>query len=707
MALDLPPLFHGSSDVQVFAAGGWKQHASSASSRATRSALLCEAMRSSPGDTRSEVRRIPLKSLLLTSGAAIRMVQHPQRRHGRAAKAVRHAEQSTAVARSTDQPDDRLRIGWQDGEEDRISQLYTATKERPSDEEQEPQVGESADPDGDAKVFSIAEDIAVVISGGPIHTSIRPGTLIYFSGGGTGVLLAWKELVCAVYIQPESKVPAPGEIARCTDAGPFLMTECSTGLVGRIVSSLGAPMDGGNADQRDASEQLTFAEYKGMTERNSDYRPLFTGVIGIDFGVPVGRGQTMLMQGSHASKDKEELWLDIMCVEAPLGKRRTIGITVCDTLTSARRLQQDLKERGAWNRSIIVVADSEMPGAGAVAINGALAIAEQVQRGGDDAIVQVSLEPLSRVWMLLAREAATEREARGIYVDPTDERWVDMEGTMVRESISERRRFWFSTISRALNSLETNGSISIIAWLWEQEGGTAFRKQQAYQMKAERIQSTSIEQALKDKMMAKLCSEALEEGIPFGDDAELLQEPSQDAPGVPNWEIEELKSITDGHTLLRPPADSKSSWGWSVDLYRSLPRLGTDAMHPALISVKAHSLRLRMLQGNDRALYMRDTLGDGKMLDAEEPLELSFAELLLEQPSGKPFTVEEEAAHLLITDNPRCRALSESCDRATLQQLVERLLDSDAGKRLALDTRLDGVVSQEGVQLVRDEVSTW
>lgn len=99
--------------------------------------------------------------------------------------------------------------------------------------------------------------------------------------------------------------------------------------------------------------------------------------------------------------------------------------------------------------------------------------------------------------------------------------------------------------------------------------------------------------------MAKVKADASAEGISFeteADDSALVPNPL--IPGVPNWEIEELKSITDGHIILRPPVDEV--WEWRVDPYRSLPRLGTDALHPALIAADAPKVRLKMMQGRDR-----------------------------------------------------------------------------------------------------------
>merc|ERR1740123_1955427 len=135
-------------------------------------------------------------------------------------------------------------------------------------------------------------------------------------------------------------------------------------------------------------------------------------------------------------------------------------------------------------------------------------------------------------------------------------------------------------------------------------------------------------------MIQKVKDEAAAEGVVSGDKALALTEPDPDTPGVPNWEIEELKSITDGHILLRTPS-KEGSWSWNIDPYKSLPRLGTDAMHPALCSVDAHKLRLKMMQGRDRAEMLHDTLGAPKTLDDKESLEMKFVDLILAQPAGK------------------------------------------------------------------------
>merc|ERR1719188_2571832 len=212
-------------------------------------------------------------------------------------------------------------------------------------------------------------------------------------------------------------------------------------------------------------------------------------------------------------------------------------------------------------------------------------------------------------------------------------------------------------------------------------------------------------------MIEKIEAEALAEGVYLAGRGEKKEEPSLEAPGVPNWEIEELKSITDGHILLRTPTPeaSPAPWTWNLDPYKSLPRLGTDALHPALCSVEAHKLRLKMLQGRDRAVHMHDTLLAENTLDSKERMELKFVELMLEQPAGEVQSVEEQVARLVIVENPRCPALRADggCTPATLGRLAKQLLASPAGQRAVTDVSERGEISEEARVALYAEVDGW
>jgi len=226
-----------------------------------------------------------------------------------------------------------------------------------------------------------------------------------------------------------------------------------------------------------------------------------------------------------------------------------------------------------------------------------MAFCEQICAEGGEAAVIMDLEPMHRVWNMLASAAGEERDADALGLADPEETWTEMDGTILTESISERRKFWFALISRAVNSnSEAGGSVSILAWLWEKQGGFGHRRFKAIEKKIEEIMKISrISDTTKEKMVAKVRDDARKEGLSILEDGSIqeMPEPSMDTPGVPNWEIEELKSITDGHILFVKPDEGE--WRWKMDPYRSLPRLGMDALHPALCSVDAHKIRLKMM----------------------------------------------------------------------------------------------------------------
>jgi len=547
-------------------------------------------------------------------------------------------------------------------------------------------------------VIEVIDDIAVVRRGVGLDLTIKAGTLVKFSGGAEGVLLAWKEEVGVVRVVPDEVFAGDRAIAT-EDA---METEASADLRGRILDPRGKPIDGQAPVTSETDKRTTFAEYKGVEERANQYRALFTGVLGLDFSVPVGRGQTMLFQGTNRDKDKEHLWPDLMSASkgnlADAAPGPEVCVCVCDNLAAAEELRAKLEERGCWDRCTLFVPDSETPAAGMVAMNAAVAFAEHFNDKNGEALVVMEFEPQSRVWAILSDAAGEERRAKGIIVNPKDEAWVQMEGTILRESISERRKFWFALISRATNT-KGAGSVSILAWLWEREGGYDVRLQQAYEMRLQKIREIPrIDEILRERMIYKVEEEATAKGVIFDKEA-----PSDDLPGVLNAEIEELKSCTDGHVILLAPdsSNSDSEWGWHVDPYKSLPRI--DALHPGLTSIKAHSLRLKMLQGRDRADLMHETLGADGMLDDPERLELKVIELILAQPAGALLKVEEEVALLAVAS--RCKAFEDADNNArNLKRLAEDLLASEVGQLAVADIQKSGELADGRRSVLLEEV---
>lgn len=566
-------------------------------------------------------------------------------------------------------------------------------------------------PTGTAVVLKVVDDVAVCRQGIGFEPISKSGTVVQFANGGQGVVLAWKEQTAVVQLLAgfhvevgEQVMPTPA--AMCTAAG--------ISLRGRIVDPRGRPIDGLEKRIGALGVRPTFAEYKAMGERTSDYRPLHTGVLGVDFAAPIGRGQTMLFQGTVQEADKEHLWPDLLAVQTTHldNGSDALNVCVCETLEVAIVLRDKMEARGALDRCIFLVADSQQPGAGMIAINAAVSIAEQACfDDGAEVMVVLGLQPMYDVWGILADAAGKERRDRGVN---DEDALVDLQGTMVTESISARRKFWFALISRAVNS-NVRGSVSLLPWCWEKEGGRDQRSMVAYSRKLQAVHDIPrIPAATRAKMAAKLRSQALAEGFEFPEGDSPLQVVTSDesgwgpGPGVPNFEIEELKSISDGHILLKP-SGSEQAYHWIVDPYKSLPRLGTDALHPALIAMNAHMLRLRMMQGHDRAVKMHDTLDAPLTLNFKDRVDLRHIEMMLQQPAGKPLLVEEQVARLAIVASPATQKLTAEGDfsAAAMAAMAGRLLESEVGKSVASKMRETGYVTVEMPPQLLREVASW
>lgn len=541
-------------------------------------------------------------------------------------------------------------------------------------------------------VIGVKGELVFVFQGKGVEDDTTPGAMVTFDGGARAILLAWKETVAV--LQLISGEVAEGEKAQ--RAGIPLATRVGGATRGRIVNPRGVPVDGGPPIP-DAMPKKTFIAFKTMNERDSDYRSFNLGVLSVDFAVPIGRGQTMLFQGTDMARDKALLWPDLMA-SRPADKVPTgpsVNVCVCDTLEAAEALRSNMEARGLWGQCVVVVPDSTECGAQFIAMNAAVAIAEAYNDEDGEAAVVLDLEPAHRVWNELAEAANKDRDGGA-----DEEEWVDMDGTLISSSIAERRKFWFALISRA-NNAKLGGSVSLLVWVWEKEGGLDRRKQEGYRKQLERIAAMRIPEATRQKAIDKVKAEAAALGIPLGDEDEALPEPPAEREGVPNWEIEELKSITDGHCLLRRPG-SGDAWTWNLDPYNSLPRLGTDALHPALIATGAHKVRLKMLQGNDRAQMLDEKIGsEGTLGKEENQLDIRFIELMLEQDAGKPMSIKEEVVRLATISSPKCKALQAVPELSALNKVVDQVLASEAGSLLMQS----GEVTEEAERLLEEEIA--
>src|SRR5450432_2043480 len=149
-----------------------------------------------------------------------------------------------------------------------------------------------------------------------------------------------------------------GDTVKCT--GRILDVPVGPELIGRVVNSLGEPIDGKgpvNAKMRDVIEKVA----PGVIERQKVQQPVQTGLKSIDAMVPIGRGQRELIIGDRETGKTavavdtiiNQKGKDLICVYVAIGQKAS----------SIKNVVNKLTEYGAMDYTIVVAATASDPAA--------------------------------------------------------------------------------------------------------------------------------------------------------------------------------------------------------------------------------------------------------------------------------------------------------------------------------------------------------
>lgn len=182
-----------------------------------------------------------------------------------------------------------------------------------------------------------------------------------------------------------------GDLVKKTDS--VLSIEVGEEMVGRIVDSLGNPLDGrGPIYSASSNTERRFLEHNApnVLEREPVNTPLHTGLKSIDSMIPIGRGQRELIIGDRQT-GKTAIALDtIINQKNDITRRRPICIYVAVGQKESKiaKIVEILKEGGAMEYSIIVSASASAPAAlWYLAPFAGCAIGEYFRDKGEDALV--------------------------------------------------------------------------------------------------------------------------------------------------------------------------------------------------------------------------------------------------------------------------------------------------------------------------------
>ncbi|MBB1072980.1 F0F1 ATP synthase subunit alpha [Rhodoferax sp. 4810] len=174
-----------------------------------------------------------------------------------------------------------------------------------------------------------------------------------------------------------------GDWVRCT--GRVLEVPVGECLLGRVVNSLGAPLDGKgpvNATVTSPIEKIA----PGVISRQSVDQPLQTGLKAIDTMVPIGRGQRELIIGDRQT-GKTAVAIDTIINQKGTGVK-CIYVAVGQKNSSVTAVQRKLEEFGAMDHTIIVHAGaSDSAAMQYIAPYAGCAMGEYFRDRGEDALI--------------------------------------------------------------------------------------------------------------------------------------------------------------------------------------------------------------------------------------------------------------------------------------------------------------------------------
>jgi F-type H+-transporting ATPase subunit alpha len=182
--------------------------------------------------------------------------------------------------------------------------------------------------------------------------------------GLTGIALNLEENEVGVIVLGDYTQLEEGDEVRAT--GKLLQVPVGKGLLGRVVNTLGQPVDGKGPVKSDVTYPVE-KRAPGIIRRRPVDQPVQTGILPIDAMIPIGRGQRQLIIGDR-STGKTTICIDTIISQARLNKAAEaagdkdyrplycIYVAIGQKQSTIARLIAVLEEAGAMPYTIIVAA---------------------------------------------------------------------------------------------------------------------------------------------------------------------------------------------------------------------------------------------------------------------------------------------------------------------------------------------------------------
>ncbi|MCF6281762.1 MAG: F0F1 ATP synthase subunit alpha [Candidatus Polarisedimenticolaceae bacterium] len=207
--------------------------------------------------------------------------------------------------------------------------------------------------------------------------------MIEFPGNTFGLALNLERDSVGAVILGNYQHLTEGDWAKCT--GRVLEVPVGPGLLGRVVDTLGNPIDGKGPIKAAATSPVEKVA-PGVMARQSVDEPLQTGLKAIDAMVPVGRGQRELIIGDRQT-GKTAVAIDAIINQKGTGVK-CIYVAIGQKNSSIANVVRKLEEHGAMEHTIVVAAPAAVSAAMQfIAPYAGCAMGEYFRDKGEDALI--------------------------------------------------------------------------------------------------------------------------------------------------------------------------------------------------------------------------------------------------------------------------------------------------------------------------------
>jgi F-type H+/Na+-transporting ATPase subunit alpha len=207
-------------------------------------------------------------------------------------------------------------------------------------------------------VLQIGDGIARVYGLG----NVRAGELVEFENGVKAIALNLEEDNVGVVLMGETGDIQEGAKVRRT--GQIASIKVGEGMVGRVVNTLGDPIDGKGPITGERYEMPLERKAPGVIFREPVKEPLQTGIKAIDAMIPIGRGQRELVIGDRQTGKTA------ICIDTIINQKEfyqagkpvyCIYVAIGQKASTIAGVMKNLQDAGAMEYTTIVAASASEP----------------------------------------------------------------------------------------------------------------------------------------------------------------------------------------------------------------------------------------------------------------------------------------------------------------------------------------------------------